>query len=196
VLNGLQGQTIVITLSQQISLEGRERQIKEIWNDSRKYLHQTFQQYYCSGQHPPRRSICGFEQLLGKHFPGQNSLIYFPSAMVYSIAVLDVTNFEGIGRHMPDGSGINASSSCAAKGKKRIIRTRIGSHESSLPALCLMIEFGSVDDKGQAMEEIKAIAFHSRASALATATTSEEGRTSTDDTLNDDKVSYVINDFL
>jgi hypothetical protein len=52
--------------------------------------------------------------------PGQNSIIHFPSGIVYSISVLDVTKFEGIDRQIPDGTGIDESISCASKRKKRM----------------------------------------------------------------------------
>ncbi len=40
---------------------------------------------------------------------GFNSVIHFPSAMVYSIAVLDQSDFESMGRQMPEGTGVDAS---------------------------------------------------------------------------------------
>jgi hypothetical protein len=46
----------------------------------------------------------------------------------------------------------------------------------------------SVDDKQQAMEEIKAVAFLSRASAFTTTMTSGDGRGSTE-TVNDESTS-------
>jgi hypothetical protein len=55
----------------------------------------------------------------------------------------------------------------------------IGSHESSLSALRLMMEFGSVDEKWQAMLEIKAIAFRSRGAVNSTAA-GADGRNSTE----------------
>ncbi len=69
-----------------------EEWVKEMWNDCHKYLHQTFLQYNCSGQHEAKMDEwCSPKELerwvRATQFkaPAQNSFIRFPSAMVYSI---------------------------------------------------------------------------------------------------------------
>jgi hypothetical protein len=91
-------------LSRKNILHGEEW-IKETWNDCRKYLHQTFTQYHRSGQHDADmdewcspKELDRWVRATTWKTPGANSVIRFPSAMVYSIAVLDLTDFEGIGR--------------------------------------------------------------------------------------------------
>ena len=127
-----------------------------------------------------------------------------------AFAILDLTDFEGIGGQMPDGTGkdalmangTNGNRKWKNKNKKKKKKKKnnnkrsnrstqerqqlaqaiesIGSHESSFSALRLMMEFGSVDDKWQAMQEIKAIASQSRAGALNSAVAEADGRNSTE----------------
>ena len=101
--------------------------------------------------------------------------------MVYSIAILDQSDFDGIGRQMPSGTGVDASladgSTVARKRKKRgnykkhnndnnstnnniasVIET-IGSSESRLKALQILIEFGSAEEKIQALAEVRSLAY-------------------------------------
>jgi hypothetical protein len=105
--------------------------------------------------------------------------------MVYSIAILDQSDFEGIGRQMPSGTGVDASladrSTVARKRKKRgtykkhnnnnnnnnystnnniasVIET-IGSSKSRLKALQILIEFGSAEEKIQALAEVRSLAY-------------------------------------
>ena len=90
--------------------------------------------------------------------------------MVYSIAILDQSDFEGIGRQMPSGTGVDASlagdgSTATRKRKKRrkykkknnnnennnnniamVIET-IGNSESRLNALEFLIKYGTVEEK-------------------------------------------------
>jgi hypothetical protein len=40
---------------------------------------------------------------------GTNSIIRHQQAMIYSIALLDICDFESIGRKMPKGAGVDAS---------------------------------------------------------------------------------------
>jgi hypothetical protein len=202
--------------------------IKETWNDCRKYLHQTFIQYNRSGQHDSEMDEwCSKKELErwirattykspGKFFVsytfiplaltnyffsilGANSVIRFPSAMVYSIAVLDQSDFEGIGRQMPSGTGVDASlaadsSTTARKRKKRgkynkspntttnnnnnynnnnniasVIET-IGNSESRLAALRILIEFGTAEEKTQALAEVRSLAYRN---PVTTTTVSE-----------------------
>jgi len=76
-----------------------EAWIKETRNDCRKHLHQKFQQYHWSGQHDAEMvEWCSPKEVnlwvwaTNWKTPGQNSVI------------LDVTDFEGIGRQMPEGT--------------------------------------------------------------------------------------------
>jgi hypothetical protein len=41
--------------------------------------------------------------------PGSNTVIRFQQAMIYLIALLDLSDFESIGRKMPKGQGVDAS---------------------------------------------------------------------------------------
>lgn len=192
-----------------------EAWIKETWNDCRKYLHQTFQQYNRSGQHDSDMDEWCSEKEMerwvratqwktpGKFFSfffflsffchltfsffglGANSVIRFPSAMVYSIAVLEQKDFESIGRQMPSGTGVDASmDGDTGRGQKRKKRGKykkkndtgnksgndnnngiaaviesIGNHESKLSALRLLIEFGNATEKRQALLEVKKLAY-------------------------------------
>jgi hypothetical protein len=89
--------------------------VKEIWNNCRKYLHQTFIQYHQSGQHDSEmdewcsKKLYRWVRATIYKTPGQNSVICFPTAMVYSICMLDIVEFRGIGRQMLSGTGIDAS---------------------------------------------------------------------------------------
>jgi hypothetical protein len=101
--------------------------------------------------------------------------------MVYSIAILDQSDFDGIGRQMPSGTGVDASladgSTVTRKRKKRgnykkhnndnnstnnniasVIET-IGSSESRLKALQILIEFGSAEEKVQALAKVRSLAY-------------------------------------
>jgi hypothetical protein len=164
--------------------------VKETWNDCRKYLHQTFIQYHRSGQHDSemdewcsKKELDRWVRATNYKTPGQNSVIRFPTAMAYSICVLDVVDFEGIGRQMPSGTGIDASLQGSTAGKARgkhgknnkgkknnnkvpkrkenqqiaqVIES-IGNTESRLAALQIIIEFGSAEDKRKALSEVQAL---------------------------------------
>lgn len=180
--------------------------IKETWNDCRKYLHQTFLQYNRSGQHDPDRDEWCSQKELERWVrattwktAGANSVIRFPTAMVYSIAVLEEGDFDSIGRQMPSGTGVDASMDGAATtGKKRKKRGKykkhnkrnnnddaannntiatviesIGSNEARMSALRLLIEFGSAAEKRQALQEVKALAYRQAGNAASTTTSSE-----------------------
>jgi hypothetical protein len=90
--------------------------IKSTWTDCRKYLHQMFTNYNRSGQHDDDKDDWGSEKELrrwsraAKWNPGNaGSIIRFPSAMIYSIAVLDIGDFDAIGRKMPKGTRVDAT---------------------------------------------------------------------------------------
>ncbi len=79
--------------------------IKETWTDCHKYLNQTVTQHHRSGQHDPemdewcsKKELGNWVRATNYKTPGQNSVIQFPSAMVYSICNMDLVDFEGLGR--------------------------------------------------------------------------------------------------
>ena len=104
--------------------------------------------------------------------------------MVYSIAVLDQSDFESMGRQMPEGTGVDASlagdgsTATSRKRKKRgkykkhnnnnidnnnnniasVIET-IGNSESRLKALQILIEFGGAEEKMRALAEVRSLAY-------------------------------------
>jgi hypothetical protein len=101
--------------------------------------------------------------------------------MVYSIAILDQSDFESIGRQMPSGAGVDASltSTSSKKRKKRgkyqknnnksnnngtteqlaTVIQSLGTNESRLAALRILIEFGSASEKRQALSEVRSLAY-------------------------------------
>ena len=102
--------------------------------------------------------------------------------MVYSIAILEHSDFESIGRQMPSGTGIDASladgSTSTRKRKKRgknhrntnnnvnnnnagsiaSVIASIGNSESRLQALRILIEYGTPAEKRDALAEVRAMA--------------------------------------
>jgi hypothetical protein len=53
---------------------------------------------------------------------GTNTIVRFPTTMIYSIAVLDQSDFEGVGRSMPEGTGLDnsvATAGTSAHARKR-----------------------------------------------------------------------------
>jgi len=116
---------------------------------------------------------------------GANSVIRFPSAMVYSITMLEEKDFESIGWQMPCGTGVDASmDGDTGRGQKRKKRGKykkktdtgnksgndnnngiaaviesIGNNESRLSVLRLLIEFGNPTEKRQALLEVKNLAY-------------------------------------
>jgi hypothetical protein len=115
---------------------------------------------------------------------GSNSIVRFPTVMIYSISILEEADFESIGREMPKGTGIDncVNDGTMAMGTKRKIK---GKHhkrkkgnlaeesnmtllqasgggtksETKLSALHFMLEFGSSKEKNQARREAKGVAF-------------------------------------
>ena len=102
--------------------------------------------------------------------------------MVYSIAILEQSDFESIGRQMPSGTGIDTSladgSTSTRKRKKRgknhrnsnnnvnnnnagsiaSVIASIGNSESRLQALRILIEYGTPAEKRDALAEVRAMA--------------------------------------
>ncbi len=156
----------------------------------RKYLHQVFLGYNRSGQHDndmgewcsPKEQERWVRAAFWKTC-GSNTIIRFPTVMIYSIAVLEQSDFESIGREIPKGTGIDSSvagSYTTAKKRKKCGKynkkakaTNKNNSESNLllnalqggtqtdaqmQALRLMLEFGSATQKSNAMKEIERIA--------------------------------------
>jgi hypothetical protein len=75
-----------------------------------------FINYNCSGQHDNDKDEWGSEKEL-RHCTraatwkpsNSGSIICFTSAMIYSIASLDLCDFEAIGQKIPIGTGVNAT---------------------------------------------------------------------------------------
>jgi hypothetical protein len=47
-----------------------------------------------------------------------NTIIYYPTVMVYSICLLDQSDFESVGREMPKGTGVDSSITDGTKAAK------------------------------------------------------------------------------
>jgi hypothetical protein len=78
--------------------------IKSTWTDCRKYLHQMFVNYNRSGQHDDDMDEWGSEKELRRWTraatwkpSNSGSIIRYTSAIIYSIGVLDLCDFESIG---------------------------------------------------------------------------------------------------
>ena len=90
--------------------------IKSTWTDVRKYLHQVFVQYKRSGQwsgdmgewcSPEEQKRC----LRAAFWKGgsSNTIVLHPTIIIYSIAILEQSDFEAIGWAMPSGAGMDNS---------------------------------------------------------------------------------------
>jgi hypothetical protein len=140
--------------------------IKATWNDCRRYLHQMFINYNRLGQHDDDKDEWGSKKELrcwcraAKWNPtnsGSGSISRYQSAMIYSIAVLDICDFKAIGRKMPKGMGVDATINNGAvvashKTRKRSVKQdnntsilkvlELGdARESKMSALKLLLEF-------------------------------------------------------
>ena len=163
--------------------------IKSTWTDIRKYLHQMFVNYNRSGQHDDDKDEWGSEKELRRwsraakwNSAGGGSIIRFTSAMIYAIAVLDICDFEAIGRKMPKGTGVDATVDNGAvvpKHKKRkrhpvkkteasgidVTHSLLRAFESSdvredkRHALKVLMEFGRPKEKQRARKELNKLAF-------------------------------------
>ena len=168
--------------------------MKTQWAEVRKNLHQIYTQYHRSGQHDADMDEWGSEKECRRwaraaswRTPGSNSVIRYQQAMIYSIALLDLNDFESIGRKMPKGAGVDASGNDGATAPKHKMRKRkqrtsaastqesdrkknkalasaiaFGSmRESKLSALRLILEFGDTREKKKAKSELFSIAYGS-----------------------------------
>jgi len=177
-------------LSRQGIIRG-EDWIKSTWTDCRKYLHQMFLNYNRSGQHDDDMDEWGSQKEMErwcraaawkpKAGSGQGSIIRYSSAMIYSIAVLELSDFEGIGRKMPKGAGVDATVRNGAQAprherKKRKV-TKVNTDSSAaiidmlrdgdkkdqqLLALRIFFESGNAEEKKMARDALFAYAFPSR----------------------------------
>jgi hypothetical protein len=164
--------------------------IKSTWTDCRKYLHQMFTNYNRSGQHDDNVDEWGSEKELQRwsraaswkpKSSSQGTIIRYTSAMIYSIAVLDLVDFEGIGRKMPKGTGVDAtinngaqSSRHRTKRRKTTNRNKADSSGSiiemlkdgdkkdqQLVALRIFFESGTAEEKQLAQNALLSSAFPS-----------------------------------
>jgi len=165
--------------------------IKTTWADCRKYLHQMFTQYNRSGEHDPEKDEWMSEKenrrwarAAGWKSPGTNNVVRHQQAMIYSIAVLDISDFDGIGRKMPRGTGVDASINDGSisnrhktrkhGSKKEKVKKKIkaddsstiakaisegNAYEAKMQALRILMEFGSATEKIKAREELCSIAY-------------------------------------
>jgi hypothetical protein len=196
--------------------------IKSTWNDCRRFLHQVFQQYNRSGQHDPEKGEWCSEKERQRWIraalwrsSGSNTIVRYPTVMMYSICILDQGDFEGIGRQMPSGTGIDnsvADGNAAPSAKRRrgkyratarendnnssqlLLQTLEGGtkSETKMTALRLMLEFGSNSQKANAMKEVQRIAFgdkKKRKTNNQRSTTEEEEEASTNE--GDDEAEEV-----
>jgi hypothetical protein len=175
--------------------------IKSTWADIRKYLHQMFVQYHRSGQHDPdmdewmseKENKC-WARAAGWKTRETNNVIRHQQAMIYSIAVLNLCDFESIGCKMPKGTRFDASINNGSTVEKHRVRKRKSNgdkenkkpkvngsieaialaitngsaREAKMSALCLLLEYGSTADKQKAREELSAIAHASVQSNVGT----------------------------
>ncbi len=127
--------------------------IKSTWMDCCKYLHQMYTNDYRSGQHDDDMDEWGSEKELQRwcraanwkpKTGSQGKIIRYTSAMIYSIAVLDLSDFEGIGRKMPKGTGVDATVNNGAQGahhqKKRHKVNNKGSSSSNSDIIDMLRE--------------------------------------------------------
>jgi len=68
---------------------------------------------------------------------GANSIIHFLSAMVYSLAILDQSDFESIGRQMPSGTRVDASLADGTTNTKK--RKRRGEYKKRISTMVIIM---------------------------------------------------------
>lgn len=100
--------------------------------------------------------------------------------MIYAVCLMDLTDFGGIGRQMPKGTGVDATIADGSKAPKHVVKRRTTNSSSStkrekretvasairegviaetkLSALKLLIQFGSETEKKLARNELLSIA--------------------------------------
>ncbi len=122
-------------------------------------------------------------------------------AMIYSVSVLDLCDFESIGRKMPKGQGIAGTVNNGALAPKHTTKKRSKSKgerqaakqqkcivseiekadekESKMAALRLFLEFGSPEEKQKAKDELATIAFPTKSKDTSSNTDIDEDDDST-----------------
>jgi hypothetical protein len=104
-----------------------EAWIKSTWNDCHKWLHQTFIQYNHSGEHDADMGEWCSERELERWVrastryktSASNTIICYPTIMVYSICLLEQSDFESIGREIQKGTGVDSSIADGSKATKQ-----------------------------------------------------------------------------
>ncbi len=102
-----------------------------------------------------------------------NTIIRYPTIIVYSICLLDQSDFESIGREMRKGNGVDGSKAKAGQIQKKHDNSNSNQSllhalndgtklESRMAALRLILEFGTAAQKAEAMKEAQAIAFENK----------------------------------
>jgi hypothetical protein len=144
---------------------------------------------------------------------GSNSIIHYMQAMIYSVAVLDLCDFESIGRKMPKGQGMDATvndgalapkhkskkhsakkepKTAASKSQKCIVAAieKADEQEAQMAALKLFLRFGSSAEKEQAKRELAVFASrNSTSNSLVSKNTSNNDEEEDDTGAVDDSIS-------
>jgi hypothetical protein len=160
-----------------------------------------FVNYNRSGQHDDDLDEWGSEKELKRWTraaswkpAGSTSIIRYTSAMIYSISILDLCDFEAIGRKMTKGNGVDATVDDGTvapphKTKRRRSTTtkdapkqdgiikilELGdARDAKMSALRMFLEFGSHSEKCKAKRELHVIAFGSSAAEDVNSSDDEE----------------------
>ena len=165
--------------------------IKSTWNYCQKYLHQMFVNYDRSGQHDDDKDERGLEKELhhwsraARWNPPSGTcgtVIRYQNAMIYSIAIMDISDFQAIGRKMPSGTGVDATidnNAVVPEHKKRKRKSKnneskkaasiahvmeVGdAREAKISMLKVLLQFGTSNAiKLKAQKELMAMAFGSK----------------------------------
>jgi hypothetical protein len=187
-----------------------EAWIKSSWADCRKYLHQAFVQYNRSGQHDSEmddwcspKEIDRWVRATTYKTAGQ-TIIRFPTVMMYSICVLDQSDLEGIGRRMPKDvatdTSMGSNSKAIAKRKKKQKKSTTNKslvkamndgtkREEKIAALRSLLEFGSARDKADAVKELRKVAFGKKSNSTASIDDSDNSEHSANESAESSKNS-------
>jgi hypothetical protein len=104
--------------------------------DCRRYLHVMFMQYHCSGQNDKDKDAWG-SQTEYKHWvcmahwknAGSNSVLQYTKAMINSVTILDLCDFQSIICKMPHGQGVDGTVNDGTVAPKHRIKKRATSHK-------------------------------------------------------------------
>ncbi len=179
-----------------------------------------FVQYNRSGQHyddkdewlSEKENRCWARAASWKT-PGTNSIIRHQQAMIFSIALLDIYDFESIGRKMPKGTGVDASINDGSVARKHKVRRcvnvavkgkenkqprtdalasalAVGSvREAKMSALRMFLEFGSSAEKLKAKQELHLIAYGAEKTTF-TSNAAVADEVALDQSTDDDSVQH------